>query len=164
MGMDTHKMLIKDLPTDVVSMVDDNVSGVLSSDQKYTKAMQENNENLRNDLAAAGLKRSMNFSWEKTAVQLYELCKEVSTESDFDFDTYYDKSALRTLTSICLSDPELKRNFLPSVIKFDFTKLIEWALSKGLEDPITKDYFIPLKSWMENYSDNFLTIKKDIVN
>ena len=122
------------------------------------------NENLRNDLAAAGLKRSMNFSWEKTAVQLYELCKEVSTESDFDFDTYYDKSALRTLTSICLSDPELKRNFLPSVMKFDFTKLIEWALSKGLEDPITKDYFIPLKSWMENYSYNFLTIKKDIVN
>ena len=122
------------------------------------------NENLRNDLAAAGLKRSMNFSWEKTAVQLYELCKEVSTESDFDFDTYYDKSALRTLTSICLSDPELKRNFLPSVMKFDFTKLIEWALSKGLEDPITKDYFIPLKSWMENYSDNFLTIKKDMVN
>ena len=119
------------------------------------------NENLRNNLATAGLKRSLNFSWEKTAQQLYELCKEVSIESDFDFDEYYDKSALRTLTTVCLSNPELKRNFIPLIIRFDFTKFIEWALSKGLENQTTKDYLIPLKSWMEeNRSKQFSLTKK----
>ena len=115
------------------------------------------NENLRDNLAAAGLKRSMDFSWEKTALQLYELCKEVCPTDDFDFDTYYEKSAFRTLTSICLTNPKLKRKFLSSIIKFDFTQLIEWCLSSGLEDPIIKDYLIPLENWMEDYSNKTYT-------
>ena len=115
------------------------------------------NENLRDNLAAAGLKRSMDFSWEKTALQLYELCKEVCPTDDFDFDTYYEKSAFRTLTSICLTNPQIKRKFLSSILKFDFTPLIEWSLSSGLEDPIIKDYLIPLESWMEDYSNKICT-------
>jgi hypothetical protein len=117
-------------------------------------------ENLRDTLAAAGLKRSMNFSWEKTALQLYELYKEVSPDDDFDFDAYYEKSAFRTLTSICLINPQLKRKFLSSILKFDFTKLIEWSLSSGLDDPTIKDYLIPLENWMENYLNKIYTIKK----
>ena len=119
-----------------------------------------NSENLRENLAAAGLKRSMDFSWEKTALQLYELYKEFSPDNDFDFDSYYEKSALRTLTSICLTNKILKRKFLSSIIKFDFTKFIEWSLSDGLEDPTIKDYLIPLESWMENYSSNISIINK----
>jgi glycosyltransferase involved in cell wall biosynthesis len=117
-------------------------------------------ENLRDTLAAAGLKRSMNFSWEKTALQLYELYKEVSPDDDFDFDAYYEKSAFRTLTSICLINPQLKRKFLSSILKFDFTKLIEWSLSSGLDDPTINDYLIPLENWMENYLNKIYTIKK----
>ena len=119
-----------------------------------------NSENLRENLAAAGLKRSMDFSWEKTALQLYELYKEFSLDNDFDFDSYYEKSALRTLTSICLTNKILKRKFLSSIIKFDFTKFIEWSLSDGLEDPTIKDYLIPLESWMKNYSSNTSIINK----
>ena len=119
-----------------------------------------NSENLRENLAAAGLKRSMDFSWEKTALQLYELYKEFSPDNDFDFDSYYEKSALRTLTSICLTNKILKRKFLSSIIKFDFTKFIEWSLSDGLEDPTIKDYLIPLESWMENYSSNISIMNK----
>ena len=119
-----------------------------------------NSENLRENLAAAGLKRSMDFSWEKTALQLYELYKEFSPDNDFDFDSYYEKSALRTLTSICLTNKILKRKFLSSIIKFDFTKFIEWSLSDGLEDPTIKDYLIPLESWMESYSSNISIINK----
>ena len=119
-----------------------------------------NSENLRENLAAAGLKRSMDFSWEKTALQLYELYKEFSPDNDFDFDSYYEKSALRTLTSICLTNKILKRKFLSSIMKFDFIKFIEWSLSDGLEDPTIKDYLIPLESWMENYSSNISIINK----
>ena len=102
----------------------------------------------------------MDFSWEKTALQLYELYKEFSLDNDFDFDSYYEKSALRTLTSICLTNKILKRKFLSSIIKFDFTKFIEWILSDGLEDPTIKDYLIPLESWMKNYSSNTSIINK----
>ena len=116
-------------------------------------------ENLRDTLAAAGLKRSMDFSWKKTALQLYELCKEVTPDNDFDFDSHYEKSAFRTLTSICIVNPILKRKFLSSILKFDFTKLIEWSLSNGLDDPIIKDYLIPLENWMENYSNKIYSIK-----
>ena len=119
-----------------------------------------NSENLRENLAAAGLKRSMDFSWKKTALQLYELYKEFSPDNDFDFDSYYEKSALRTLTSICLTNKILKRKFLSSIMKFDFIKFIEWSLSDGLEDPTIKDYLIPLESWMENYSSNISIINK----
>ena len=119
-----------------------------------------NSENLRENLAAAGLKRSMDFSWEKTALQLYELYKEFSPDNDFDFDSYYEKSVLRTLTSICLTNKILKRKFLSSIMKFDFIKFIEWSLSDGLEDPTIKDYLIPLESWMENYSSNISIINK----
>lgn len=118
------------------------------------------NEHLRENLSKAGLKRSMDFSWQKTARQLYELCKEVSINGDFNFEENYDKSAYRTLTTICLSEPELKRNFLSSIIKFDFTKLIEWGLDKGLQNQSTKDYLIPLKSWMEKHHENSLTIQR----
>ncbi len=116
-------------------------------------------EKLRSDLGSAGLKRSMNFSWEKTALQLFDLCKETSPENDLDFDEYYNKSVYRTLTTICLSNPELKRTFLPSIIKFDFSKLIEWALSIGIKNQVTKDYLIPLKNWMEEYTEESIKIK-----
>jgi len=133
-----------------------------NTDDICTKILEiAKNENFRNDLAKAGLKRSLNFSWERTAREWYKLCKEVSTENNFDFDDYYNKSALRTLTTLCLSNPKLKKDFFPSIVKFDFTQLIEWALHEGFKSQTIKDYLIPLKSWMEeNQSEQSLTIKK----
>ncbi len=117
------------------------------------------NENLRLDLGKNGLKRSNDFSWKNTATQLLTLCQSYSVSNDYDFDDYYDKSAKRTLVTVCLSNTDLKKKFLHSLIHLDFSGIIEWALNFGLNDPQTSDFLKPLEKWMkENQKINIQTI------
>jgi glycosyltransferase involved in cell wall biosynthesis len=118
------------------------------------------NENLRLDLGKNGLKRSNDFSWKNTATQLLKLCKSCSIPNDYDFNDHYDKSAKRTLVTICLSNADLKKKFLHSIIQLNFSDMIEWALNFGLNDPQTSDFLKPLEKWMqENQKTDIQTIK-----
>ena len=107
------------------------------------------NENLRLDLGKNALKRSNDFSWNNTAIHLLKLCKSFSDSNDYDFNDNYEKSAKRTLVTICLSNIELKKKFLRSLIQLDFSDMIEWALNFGLTDPQTSDFLKPLETWMQ---------------
>jgi hypothetical protein len=77
------------------------------------------------------------------------LCQKFETDDKFNFEEEYDKSAKRTLTTVCLNNNKLKRRFLSEVVQLDFNGLIEWSLNDGLIDPEVNDYLIPLKSWLE---------------
>jgi len=118
------------------------------------------NENLRLDLGKNALKRSNDFSWNNTATHLLKLCKSFSDSNDYDFNDNYEKSAKRTLVTICLSNIELKKKFLRSLIQLDFSDMIEWALNFGLTDPQTSDFLKPLETWMqENQKIKIKTIE-----
>ena len=107
------------------------------------------NENRRLEIGKKGLERSYNFSWEITARKILELCQKFETDDKFNFEEEYDKSAKRTLTTVCLNNNKLKRRFLSEVVQLDFDGLIEWSLNDGLNDPEVSDYLIPLKNWLE---------------
>jgi hypothetical protein len=107
------------------------------------------NENRRLEIGKKGLERSYNFSWEITARKILELCQKFETDNKFNFEEEYDKSAKRTLTTVCLNNNKLKRRFLSSVVQLDFNGLIEWSLNDGLNDPEVGDYLTPLKNWLE---------------
>jgi hypothetical protein len=107
------------------------------------------NENRRLEIGKKGLERSYNFSWEVTARKILELCQKFETDNKFNFEEEYDKSAKRTLTTVCLNNNKLKRRFLSEVVQLDFDGLIQWSLNDGLNDPEVSDYLIPLKNWLE---------------
>ena len=107
------------------------------------------NENRRLEIGKKGLERSYNFSWEITARKILELCQKFETDNKFNFEEEYDKSAKRTLTTVCLNNKKTKRMFLSSVVQLDFDGLIKWSLNDGQIDPEVSDYLIPLKSWLE---------------
>ena len=77
------------------------------------------------------------------------MCQKFETDDKFNFEEEYDKSAKRTLTTVCLNNNKLKRRFLSSMVQLDFNELIEWSLDNGLNDPEVSDYIIPLKNWLE---------------
>ena len=108
-----------------------------------------NNDKLRLDIAKKGFERSQKFSWNFTAKGILDLCQKFRNNTNQNFEDEYDKSAKRTLTTICLNNNKLKRRFLSSLVQMDFDKLIEWSLEEGLDDPDVNDYLIPLTNWLE---------------
>ena len=108
-----------------------------------------NNEELRLDIAKKGFERSQKFSWNFTADGILNLCQKYQNDENQNFENEYEKSAKRTLTTICLNNNKLKRRFLSSIVQMDFDELIEWSLDKGLDDPDVNDYLIPLTKWLE---------------
>ena len=118
-----------------------------------------NNEELRLDIAEKGFERSQKFSWSFTAEGILDLCQKFQNVKNQNFEYEYDKSARRTLTTICLNNNKLKRRFLSSIVRMDFNELIEWSLDKGLDDPDVNDYLIPLTKWLEkNRKDRKLQV------
>ena len=105
---------------------------------------------LRLDIAKKGFERSQKFSWTFTAEGILHLCQKFHNDTNQNFEDEYDKSARRTLATICLSNNKLKRRFLSSIVQMDFDELIEWSLDEGLEDPDVSDYLIPLTNWLKN--------------
>ena len=108
-----------------------------------------NNEELRLNIAEKGFERSQKFSWSFTAEGILNLCQKYQNDENQNFENEYDKSARRTLATICLNNNKLKRRFLSSIVQMDFDELIEWSLDKGLDDPDVNDYLIPLTKWLE---------------
>lgn len=111
------------------------------------------NENLRMDLSKKALERSKMFSWKNNAKELIKLYKQIIPTSDFSFEEDYDKAAYRTLVTVCEITPGLRDTAAQDLLKFDFKRIIMWALEVGLKDPDVKDFLIPFKSWLVEKSE-----------
>ena len=110
------------------------------------------NKKLQEDLSKYALKRSQDFSWTKTAKKLLKLFQEnTENELDNDFDTDYDLAAYRTLTTICQIHPYLIDHTRQNLLESDYSKIINWAFTVGLEDGYVKDYLIPFTKWLEEH-------------
>jgi len=103
---------------------------------------------LLKQLSEKSLKRSEYFSWKKYAKQVFELYDIDYTKKMVDFDTQYELAAYRTLVTVCDTFPDKEHPLLFSLLKLDYTKLLEWAADYGLHDSKTKDFLIPFESWI----------------
>jgi glycosyltransferase involved in cell wall biosynthesis len=103
---------------------------------------------LLKQLSEKSLKRSEYFSWKKYAKQVFELYDIDYTKKMADFDTQYELAAYRTLVTVCDTFPDTEHPLLFSLLKLDYTKLLEWAADYGLHDSKTKDFLIPFESWI----------------
>lgn len=107
------------------------------------------NEHLRDELSKKALKRSENYSWKKNAESLYDLYKQVTKKDPTkNFDENLDLAGFRTLVTIVEIKPQLKAIATLDLLKFDYSRIINWALTSGLEDPDVKDYLIPFEDWL----------------
>ncbi len=69
----------------------------------------------------------------------------------FDFETSYEKAALRTMITICETDPDLYNIAQMDILKFDYRRMIAWCIEHGIEQPEYKEYLLPFKSWLEDH-------------
>lgn len=122
-----------------------------------TKAMLEivNSEHLREDLSRKSLERTRTLSWRNTALKLLDLYRQnASLSDDFDFDHELDLAALRTMVTIFELNPQLHSLAVLDLLKFDYSRMINWALHVGTKKEHFPDYFIPLKEWLDRHSDH----------
>jgi len=118
--------------------------------EEISKSMLElaNNQSLQEELSKNGLKRSNDFSWTKTAQNLIKLFQTTCYETDYDYDDYFEKSAKRTIITICQLHPELK-SYLNDIVKFDFSNFLLYVEEKKFSDPMIHDYLLPFEKWIE---------------
>ena len=121
----------------------------------YEKIIEFVNSNkIQDELSQNAIKRSQDFSWTYTATELLKLFQmHVENPHDIDFDTDYSLSAYRTLTTISQIHPDLIKTAAQDLLEFDYSRIIEWSLEVGINDPFVKDYIIPLKQWLEENRD-----------
>ena len=99
------------------------------------------------DLSKKSLVRSKYFSWRKNAKEIFKLYDvDVSKPMD-NFHKQYDLSAYRTLVSVCDMFPTPNVDVFGSLIRFNYSELIEWAVKFGLKNPITRDFLSPFADW-----------------
>jgi len=112
------------------------------------------NEDLRDTLSQNALKKSMEYSWDKTAQMLLKIMQEeVKPQSDnFDFEECLDLAAYRTLTTACEILPDLMNMARQDLVEANYSRIIHWALEVGLEHPVTKDFLMPFKEWLTSHS------------
>lgn len=114
-----------------------------------------NNETKLKELSEKSLKRSQFFSWKKFAEQIFELYEINPTKKMDNFDTNYELAAYRTLVTICDAFPHPEQQLLLSLLKFDYPKLLDWAVEFGLKDSKTRDFLIPFETWMIEKLETF---------
>lgn len=107
--------------------------------------------NLLENLSEKSLKRSNDFSWEKNAQQILKLYDIDPKKQMENFDNFYDLAAHRTLVSVCDFFPDKQQNMILSLLKFDYTDILNWAVNFGLDNPMTKDFLLPFEDWIYNH-------------
>ena len=110
-------------------------------------------EKLRSELSQKALTRSKDFSWKTNAaslLQLYE--KSVPKITSWNFQKNFEVSARRTLATVCELYPHKNQRMVESLLTFDYSKMVDWALKDGLSNESTKDFLLPLESWLRNKS------------
>ena len=76
-----------------------------------------------------------------------------------NFERNYELAAYRTLVTICDLFPDEKQNFISSILSFEYSDLIKWAIDYGLNDPQTKDFLLPFEDWFYQQSEIRRTTK-----
>lgn len=104
---------------------------------------------LQKNLATLSLDQSNKYSWTKTSEKIFNLFEIDQNSPMENFDSSYDVAAFRTLTTVCELFPEENQNLIMSLLKFDFNSLLQWAIHVGLRNENTRDFLLPLKSWLE---------------
>ena len=66
-----------------------------------------------------------------------------------DFNENYDVAAHRTLATVIELFATDKKDILTqSLLNFDYSKIISWAVEYGLLMPQCKDFLYPFKDWL----------------
>jgi glycosyltransferase involved in cell wall biosynthesis len=112
-----------------------------------------NEPKLLEELSEKSLKRSNDFSWKKNAQQIFKLYDIDPKKPMENFDYFYDLAAYRTLVSVCDFFPDKKQNMILSLLRFDYTDILNWAINSGLDDPMTKDFLLPFEDWIYNHQN-----------
>ena len=102
-------------------------------------------------LSKRALQKSQDYSWKINAAKILELYeKHTKFTGKWNFENEYEMAAFRTLSTICLLFANEKREiFIQSLLRFDYSKIIQWALEYGLNDPKSRDFLVPFKNWIE---------------
>ena len=108
------------------------------------------NERLREVLSHKALRVSKEYSWERTAKEYLNLCNKIDSHLEFDYENSYDMSAYRTLVTV-VKIKKSQQRFVGDLLKFDFSNIIEWSLSEGINDYEVGDFLKPFKNWMTSF-------------
>lgn len=111
------------------------------------------NDTLLNDLSEKSLKQAKLFSWENNAKKILKLYENKDTPMK-NFEENYDLAAYRTLTTVCELYPDKKQHLVESLLQFDYTKMIDWALEDGLSDDATRYFLLPFENWLTKNQSN----------
>ena len=105
-------------------------------------------------LSKRALQRSQDYSWKTNVAEVLELYeKHTKFTGKWNFENEYEMAAFRTLSTTCLLFANEKRGiFIQSLLRFDYSKIIQWALEYGLNDPKSRDFLVPFKDWIEQQS------------
>ena len=129
----------------------------LDTSEITTKMLQvATDDALLNKLSQNSLKRAKMFSWEKNAKQILELYENIDSKPTVNFEKNHEIAAYRTLTTVCEIFPDKKQFLIESLLRFNYTKMIDWALEYGLEDPKTKDFLKPFEGWFNEQQKTVL--------
>jgi glycosyltransferase involved in cell wall biosynthesis len=120
------------------------------------KMVEINEGNTLQILSQRALQRSKNYSWETYATKIFELYeKNAKFTGDWDFEKQYELAAYRSLLFVCVFVAGKENKMLSEyLLDLDFQKIVQWASEYGLKDPKVRDFLIPFKRFIENYSEN----------
>ena len=114
------------------------------------KMIQINQNNLLDSLSKKAILLSKKYSWERHATEIFSLySKTIKTNQNWNFNENYEIAAYRTLTTLVELFATDKKDILTqSLLNFDYSKIISWAVEFGLLMPQCKDFLYPFKDWL----------------
>ena len=118
--------------------IDEIVNSLIKLDQ---------DKKLLQDLSDKSLLRAQDFSWKKNAEEIFKLYEIDSSKHMQNFEKEYEISAYRTLVSIADMFPTPHVDLLGPLIRFNYLKLLDWAVNTGLKDFTTKNFLVPYADW-----------------
>ena len=121
-----------------------------SIDDIAMKMIEINQDSMLKILSERALLLSKNYSWERHASEILSLySNSTETNPNWNFNENYDVAAYRTLTTLVELFATDKKNILiQSLLNFDYSKIISWALEYGIFIPHCKDFILPFKDWL----------------
>ena len=121
-----------------------------SIDDIAMKMIQINQNNLLDSLSKKAILLSKKYSWERHATEIFSLySKTIKTNQNWNFNENYEIAAYRTLTTLVeLFATDKKDILIQSLLNFDYSKIISWAVESGLLIPQCKDFLYPFKDWL----------------
>ena len=121
-----------------------------SIDDIAMKMIEINQGDMLKILSEKAVLLSKNYSWERHASEvLFLYSNSTETNQNWNFNENYDIAAYRTLTTLVELFATDKKNILiQSLLNFNYSKIISWAVEYGLFIPQCKDFLLPFKNWL----------------